>query len=53
MNLYESRAACRIIFTRKCPTETQCKDGECARFESEDETPWLALFAREEAEKNR
>lgn len=52
MSLYERRAKCRIMWTRKCPTENQCKKGECARFESEDEAPWLALFAREEAEKN-
>lgn len=34
---------CRIMPTRHCPDvyEGVCGDRPCARFESEDETPWL------------
>lgn len=35
---------CRIMETRHCPDSYQgvCGDRPCARFESEDEAPWLA-----------
>jgi hypothetical protein len=35
---------CRIMGTRHCPEvyEGVCGDRPCARFESDDETPWLA-----------
>lgn len=36
---------CRVLCTRHCPIiyEAQCApDQPCARYESEDETPWLA-----------
>lgn len=34
---------CRIMSTRRCPAVYQgvCGDRPCARFESEDEGPWL------------
>jgi hypothetical protein len=34
---------CRQIPTRHCPAvyDAECGDRPCARFESEDETPWL------------
>lgn len=35
---------CRVMLTRHCPAvyEGVCGDRPCARFESDDETPWLA-----------
>lgn len=34
---------CRVMPTRHCPDvyEDVCGDRPCARFESEDEAPWL------------
>jgi hypothetical protein len=37
-------AQCTILPTRKCPKsygDEGCGDRLCARFESDDETPWL------------
>lgn len=36
-----SDAMCRRMETRRCPTLEGCGDTPCARFESDDETPWL------------
>jgi hypothetical protein len=35
---------CRRMSSRHCPVvyEDVCGDRPCARFESDDETPWLA-----------
>lgn len=35
---------CRVMPTRRCPDvyNDVCGDRPCARFESDDETPWLA-----------
>lgn len=42
---FDPRPACRVMNTRHCPVvyEATCDDlGKvCARFESEDEGPWL------------
>lgn len=34
---------CRVMPTRRCPDvyNDVCGDRPCARFESDDETPWL------------
>lgn len=39
---------CRQIHTRHCPAvyDAECGDRPCARFESDDETPWLAELDR-------
>jgi hypothetical protein len=37
---------CRQMPTRKCPPTGCPADGPCARFESDDETPWLGGAAR-------
>lgn len=42
--LVEPTYPCRVMPTRRCPPayEGVCgEDRPCARFESEDETPWL------------
>lgn len=33
---------CRVMFTRHCPAvyDAVCGDRPCARYGSEDETPW-------------
>lgn len=33
------RPTCRIMETRRCPPAGRCS-GPCARFESDDPTPW-------------
>jgi len=42
--LIEPEHPCRVMPTRACPRSYagQCGDRPCARFESDDETPWLA-----------
>lgn len=36
-------ASCRILDARQCPSQWSagCGDRPCARFESDDETPWI------------
>lgn len=34
---------CRIMPTRTCPPEHTCPVDACARFESDDPTPWLRI----------
>jgi hypothetical protein len=40
---YEPKYPCRIMEIRHCPAiyKSICGDSPCARFESEDETPWV------------
>lgn len=40
---------CRILPTRHCPEEYDdvCGGRPCARYESDDEAPWLAEIAAE------
>jgi len=41
---------CRRLSTRHCPAvyEAVCGDQPCARYESDDETPWLAELPQRE-----
>lgn len=43
MNLPEPEFPCREQETRHCPKiyNDVCGDRPCARFESDDDTPWL------------
>lgn len=43
MTVPKSVFPCRRMVTRHCPTvyEAECGDRPCARFESDDTTPWL------------
>lgn len=44
---------CREMLTRRCPASygpAGCGERPCARFESDDETPWLAAERRERSE---
>lgn len=38
---------CRVMNTRHCPAvyDSVCGDRPCARFESNDETPWVPELA--------
>lgn len=39
---------CRILPTRHCPAvyDAVCGDRPCARYQSDDETPWLPEIGR-------
>jgi hypothetical protein len=49
MTLFEPDHPCREMPTRACPAlyEGVCGERLCARFESDDETPWLLELGRD------
>lgn len=49
LRLDPTRFPCRVQDTRGCPRvyDTGCP-GKCARFDSDDDTPWLAELAQEQ-----
>lgn len=55
VTLFEPEHPCRVMETRPCPTDYAgtCGDRPCARFESDDPTPWAVDVAAWRAEYAR